>query len=60
MRPWHRYFLAYNPAVEIEKMHIPVLSINGSLDQQVEAKVNQAGIKNALINGQNKDYKVIV
>ena len=58
-KPWNRYFLEYNPADEFEKLQIPVLSLNGSKDTQVDAKINQTGIKNALIKGNNKDYKIL-
>jgi len=59
LKPWSRYFLQYNPANEIEKLQIPVLSLNGSKDSQVNAKINQEGIRNALIKGGNKDYKIL-
>ncbi|WP_189358828.1 alpha/beta hydrolase family protein [Algibacter mikhailovii] len=59
LKPWSRYFLQYNPANEIEKLQIPVLSLNGSKDTQVNAKLNQEGIRNALIKGENKDYKIV-
>lgn len=59
LKPWSRYFLQYNPADEIEKLKIPVLSLNGSKDTQVNAKINQDGIRNALIKGGNKDYKIV-
>ncbi|WP_338733930.1 alpha/beta hydrolase family protein [Mangrovimonas cancribranchiae] len=59
IKPWSRYFLQYNPADEIEKLKIPVLSLNGSKDTQVNAKINQNGIREALIKGGNKDYKII-
>jgi pimeloyl-ACP methyl ester carboxylesterase len=59
VKPWSRYFLQYNPADEIEKLEIPVLSLNGSKDTQVNAKINQEGIRNALIKGENKDYKIV-
>jgi pimeloyl-ACP methyl ester carboxylesterase len=58
-KPWNRYFLSYNPADEFEKLQIPVLSLNGSKDTQVDAKINQTGIKNALEKGKNKDYKIV-
>ncbi|MBO3698263.1 S9 family peptidase [Roseivirga sp. E12] len=57
--PWVRYFYHYNPADMIEKVKCPVLSINGTKDQQVVADVNQAGIRAALEKGKNKDYQVI-
>lgn len=59
LKPWSRYFLQYNPADEIEKLQIPVLSLNGSKDTQVNAKINQEGIRMALIKGGNKDYKIL-
>lgn len=59
IKPWSRYFLQYNPAHEIEKLQIPVLSLNGSKDTQVNAKINQNGIRQALIKGDNKDYKIL-
>ena len=59
LKPWSRYFLQYNPADEIEKLQIPVLSLNGSKDTQVNAKINQEGIRKALIKGENKDYKIV-
>ena len=57
--PWIRYFYNYNPADEFEKLKIPVLSLNGSKDTQVSAKINQEGIRKALIKGKIKDYKII-
>jgi pimeloyl-ACP methyl ester carboxylesterase len=59
LKPWSRYFLQYNPADEIEKLQIPVLSLNGSKDSQVNAQINQEGIRKALIKGGNKDYKIV-
>ena len=59
VKPWSRYFLQYNPADEIEKLQIPVLSLNGSKDSQVNAKINQEGIRKALIKGNNQDYKIV-
>ena len=58
-KPWNRYFLSYNPVDEFEKLQIPVLSLNGNKDTQVDAKINQIGIENALIKGKNKDYKIV-
>ena len=56
---WVRYFYDYNPANEYEKVNCPVLSLNGSLDTQVEAKINQDGLRQALVKGKNKDYEII-
>ena len=59
LKPWNTYFFNYNPADEYEKLTIPVLSLNGSKDVQVNATVNQNAIRNALIKGNNKNYKIV-
>jgi pimeloyl-ACP methyl ester carboxylesterase len=59
LNPWNKYFYNYNPAKEFEKLSIPILSINGSKDKQVDATINQNAIRNALITGGNKNYKII-
>jgi hypothetical protein len=46
--PWQQFFLAYDPATDLEKVTVPVLSLNGSRDVQVPATVNQRGIRQAL------------
>jgi hypothetical protein len=56
---WVRYFYDYNPANEYEKVKCPVLSLNGSLDTQVTAKMNQEGLRKALAKGKNKEYEII-
>lgn len=56
---WVRYFYEYNPADQYEKVNCPVLSLNGSLDTQVEAKINQDGLRQALTKGKNKDFEII-
>lgn len=57
--PWMRYFYNYNPADEYAKIRIPVLSLNGSKDTQVPAKLHQNGIRKALEKAQNKKFKII-
>jgi len=59
LRPWNIFFYNYNPANEFKKLQIPVLSLNGSKDQQVDAAINQNAIRNALIQGENKSYKIV-
>ena len=55
---WSRYFNTYNPANELEKVTCPVLALNGSKDTQVQPKINQEAIQNALAKGDSKDYTV--
>lgn len=57
--PWFKYFIGYNPAPNLAKVKCPVLAINGMLDVQVLFKPNLAGIKQALIQGKNKHYKIV-
>lgn len=59
MTPWNTYFLNYNPADEFDKLRIPILSLNGTKDTQVNATINQNAIRNALIKGGNHNYKII-
>ena len=59
LKPWSIYFYNYIPANEFEKLRIPVLSLNGSKDTQVNATINQNALRNALIKGENKNYKVV-
>ena len=57
--PWMRYFYNYNPADEYAKITIPVLSLNGTKDTQVPAKIHQEGIRKALEKASNKNFKII-
>jgi hypothetical protein len=59
LKPWNTYFYNYNPAKEFEKLSIPVFSLNGSKDTQVNATINQNAIRNALIKGGNNNYKIV-
>ena len=52
--PWMQYFIKYNPAPALEKVHCPVLALNGSNDLQVPPQENIAAIKKALTKAGNK------
>lgn len=56
--PWEQFFLAYDPAVDLSKVKVPVLSLNGSNDVQVPAGVNQDGIRKALDSGGNRNVLI--
>jgi len=56
--PRYRYFLAYDPAVELRKVRCPVLALNGSKDTQVLAGQNLPAIRKALEEGGNRDFEV--
>ena len=57
--PWFYYFIKFNPDKYLSKVKIPVLAINGSLDLQVSAKENLAGIKKSLLKAGNKSFETI-
>ena len=46
--PWFRWFARYDPAPALARIRVPVLAINGSLDRQVLAAENLAGIRAAM------------
>lgn len=48
--PWLRWFLAYDPRMDLEQVRCPVLALGGSKDMQVEANANLAAIRFALRN----------
>jgi pimeloyl-ACP methyl ester carboxylesterase len=54
--PWFRFFARYDPAPALAAIHVPVLALNGSLDEQVVARENLAGIRAALAG--NRDATV--
>ncbi len=56
--PWLRYFLKLNPPDYIERTKCPVLALNGSLDMQINAKLNINAIEKALKKGGNQNYRV--
>jgi pimeloyl-ACP methyl ester carboxylesterase len=46
--PWFRSFARYDPVPALAHIRVPVLALNGSLDEQVVARENLAGIGAAL------------
>ncbi|MHB1193024.1 MAG: alpha/beta hydrolase family protein [Longimicrobiales bacterium] len=53
--PWFRFFLTYDPRPTLEKVRVPVLALNGSLDLQVPAEENLREVGEALKRGGNPD-----
>lgn len=58
--PWMQYFIKFDPATTLEKVHCPVLAINGEKDLQVPPKENLTAIKDALKKGGNADITIEV
>jgi uncharacterized protein len=51
--PWFRFFLTFDPRPTLEKVHCPVLALNGEKDLQVPPKEDLAEIAKALKKGGN-------
>jgi hypothetical protein len=60
LSPWFRFFLSYDPRPTLMKVNVPVLAINGEVDTQVPAKEDLAAIEQALKDGGNRDYKIVL
>ncbi|MCZ2102218.1 MAG: alpha/beta hydrolase [Chitinophagales bacterium] len=58
--PWMKYFLLYDPALDLQKVKCPTLVLNGAKDLQVPAEENMAAIEMALAKGKNKRAKTVV
>lgn len=57
--PWFRFFLRYDPRIDLEKLKIPVLALNGEKDIQVDPKQNLPEIKKSLDKAENKKHKIV-
>lgn len=56
--PWFRFFVRYDPRLNLERVTVPVLAINGEKDLQVWHEQNLPVIEDALRNGGNDDVTV--
>jgi alpha-beta hydrolase superfamily lysophospholipase len=56
--PWYRYFLTYDPAVNLKKITANVLALNGNKDIQVISRTNLAAIDSALQKGISQNFQV--
>jgi len=57
--PWFRFFLHFDPRTVLQKVHCPVLALNGERDLQVPPKENLAEIAKALKAGGNERVKTV-
>ncbi|MDZ7716435.1 MAG: hypothetical protein U5J95_09510 [Balneolaceae bacterium] len=58
LRPWTRFFYTHDPAKELRKLTIPVLSLIGTNDVQVPAAMNHPPIRTALEKAGNENYTI--
>lgn len=56
-QPWMNYFMQFNPADYLSKVHCAVLALNGEKDIQVAAAPNLAAIKKILTANNNRNFK---
>lgn len=56
--PWFRYFVTYDPAVDLAKANCPVLAMIGSNDLQVLAELNLPAIQKALASAPAQGHQV--
>ncbi len=57
--PWLFYFLAFDPGTAFERVTVPVLALNGSLDLQVPPEPNLRLIRDALERGGNQSVTTV-
>ena len=56
--PWLRFFLSYDPRVDLEKIQVPVLALFGEKDMHEDPGQNASAMKNAFSKGHNREAKV--
>ena len=60
LSPWFHFFLSYDPRPTLMKVRVPVLALNGEKDTQVPAHEDLEAIEQALKDGGNQDYKIVL
>jgi hypothetical protein len=56
--PWFEYAANFDPRILIRNIRCPVLALNGDKDCQVLAEINLPEIEKALIDGDNKNFRI--
>ena len=59
LKPWFLYFIRFDPAEFLSRVKMPVLALNGTLDLQVPAKEDLAGIEKALQKAGNNQSEIM-
>ena len=57
--PWFRFFLAYDPGQDWERVTIPVLAVYAEHDLQVDAAFNREPLRQALERAGNTDATIV-
>jgi hypothetical protein len=56
---WFRYLLRFDPRSALTRVHVPVLALGGSLDDQVTSAENLPAIEGALKAAGDRDVRVV-
>jgi uncharacterized protein len=56
--PWFKFFVTYDPAPTLQRIHCPVLALFGELDAQVPPGLCMKPLESALRKGGNKDVTI--
>lgn len=56
--PWYRFFLTYDPTINLSKLTMPVLALNGDHDWIALSQIALPIIEQSLKTAGNKDYTV--
>lgn len=60
VQPWYRYFVKYNAAKTLAKVHVPILALNGDKDLMVRGDRNLANWKNYSAAGGNRKVRTVL
>jgi hypothetical protein len=58
--PWFRFFLAHDPATDLERLRMPVLAVTGEHDVLVPPRENAPAVRAALEKSGNRDVTVSI
>lgn len=58
--PWYRYFVRYDAAKTLAKVHVPILAVNGDKDIMVNGEANLANWKNYSAAGGNRKVRTVL
>ena len=60
VQPWYRYFVKYDAAKTLAKVHVPILALNGDKDLMVTGERNLANWKNYSAAGGNRRVRTVL
>lgn len=56
--PWYLHFMRHDPTDDLQKIHCPVLALNGERDVQVDAEMNLTAIESNITKNGNKQVTI--